>query len=161
MKRNFIALIFTIILSCAYSIKVNSFNYGFFSSENYMQNYSNSSESRSRLQDGVKLDSGLEYRVLRAGNGRSPLENNEVEVDYQGNLLDGTEFDSSYKRGESTSFRVNQVIQGWQEALKLMKEGDKWELYIPSNLAYGERGAGSSIPPNSDLKFVVELHRIK
>jgi FKBP-type peptidyl-prolyl cis-trans isomerase FklB len=109
-------------------------------------------------KEGVTtVPSGLQYKVLTSGSGKSPKESDRVTVHYRGRLIDGTEFDSSYSRGEPTSFGVNQVIPGWTEALQLMKEGDKWELYIPPNLAYGERGAGARIPPNSALIFEVEL----
>ena len=100
-------------------------------------------------EKGVKTtDSGLQYKVLTKGTGALPTDTSEVEVNYEGRLIDGTVFDSSYKRGKSATFRVNQVIQGWQEALKLMPVGSVWELYIPFNLAYGERGT-RDIPPYS------------
>ena len=89
----------------------------------------------------VTLPSGLQYKVLNSGNGASPKATDTVECHYEGRLISGTVFDSSYQRGETASFGVNQVIAGWVEALQLMKEGDKWQLYIPYNLAYGERGA--------------------
>lgn len=108
-------------------------------------------------EKGVKTtDSGLQYKVLTKGTGALPTDTSEVEVNYEGRLIDGTVFDSSYKRGKSATFRVNQVIQGWQEALKLMPVGSVWELYIPFNLAYGERGT-RDIPPYSTLVFKVEL----
>eukprot|EP01121_Diplochlamys_sp_Union-15-3_P003021 TRINITY_DN12857_c0_g1_i1.p1 TRINITY_DN12857_c0_g1~~TRINITY_DN12857_c0_g1_i1.p1 ORF type:complete len:160 (+),score=32.48 TRINITY_DN12857_c0_g1_i1:97-576(+) len=106
----------------------------------------------------VVLPSGLQYKVLHEGTGtRSPKSSDRVSVHYKGTLIDGTEFDSSYSRGNPATFGVTQVIKGWTEALQLMKKGDKWELYIPHNLAYGERGAGGKIGPNSALVFVVEL----
>jgi len=109
-------------------------------------------------KDGVKtLPSGLQYRILTPGNGASPKATDKVTVHYRGTLIDGTEFDSSYSRGQPATFGVNQVIPGWTEALQLMKEGGKWQLYIPAKLAYGERGAGARIPPNSALIFDVEL----
>lgn len=112
-------------------------------------------------QDGVvTLDSGLQYKVIRAGEGATPQEESKVQVHYSGTLLDGTEFDSSYKRGEPASFPVNGVISGWTEALQLMKEGAKWQLVIPSQLAYAERGAPPIIPPNAALIFEVELLKI-
>ena len=108
-------------------------------------------------KEGVKtLPSGLQYKVIEAGSGASPKATDQVSVHYRGTLVDGTEFDSSYSRGKPTSFGVNQVIPGWTEALQLMKEGGKWQLFIPSKLAYGERQAGK-IPPNSTLIFDVEL----
>ncbi len=112
-------------------------------------------------QEGVvTLESGLQYKVLGSGEGKAPGAESKVEVHYRGTLIDGTEFDSSYKRGEPASFPVNGVIPGWTEALKLMKEGDKWQLAIPPKLAYGERGAPPVIPGNSALVFEVELLKI-
>jgi FKBP-type peptidyl-prolyl cis-trans isomerase FklB len=101
--------------------------------------------------------SGLKYAVLTSGSGKTPGPSDTVTVHYRGTLTDGSEFDSSYKRGQPAKFPVNRVIPGWTEALQLMKEGDKWKLTIPPNLAYGAQGAGASIPPNSTLIFEVEL----
>ena len=112
-------------------------------------------------QDGVvTLESGLQYKVISSGTGASPAVDATVQVHYRGSLIDGTEFDSSYQRGEPASFPVNGVIPGWTEALQLMKEGDKWQLVIPPQLAYAERGAPPVIPPNSALVFEVELLKI-
>jgi len=109
-------------------------------------------------KEGVQvLPSGLQYRVVREGSGASPKATDTVTVNYRGMYIDGTEFDSSFKRNNPASFRVNRVISGWTEALQLMKEGAKWELFVPAKLAYGERGAGIRIPPNSTLIFEVEL----
>ena len=105
----------------------------------------------------VTLASGLQYREVKAGNGKSPKASDKVTTHYKGMLLDGTVFDSSYDRGEPATFPVNGVIAGWTEALQMMKEGAVWELFIPSNLAYGTRGAGSKIGPNATLVFTVEL----
>ncbi len=111
--------------------------------------------------DVVTLPSGLQYKVLTAGTGPTPTENSMVKVEYEGKLLNGQIFDSTYTRGEPVEFKVNQVIPGWQEALQKMQEGSTWELYIPAKLAYGERGfmnpAGTSIEPNSTLIFKVHL----
>jgi FKBP-type peptidyl-prolyl cis-trans isomerase FklB len=107
--------------------------------------------------DIVTTLSGLQYKVLKKGTGKIPKSTDTVTVNYRGTLIDGTEFDSSYRRGQPASFKVNGVIRGWTEALQLMKEGAKWQLYIPSNLAYGERGAGRNIGPNSTLIFEVDL----
>ncbi len=109
----------------------------------------------------VTLPSGLQYKVLNAGSGATPKASDSVECHYEGRLIDGSVFDSSYQRGETATFGVTQVIAGWVEALQLMKEGDKWQLYIPYNLAYGERGAGAQIPPYATLIFDVELVKVK
>ncbi len=106
----------------------------------------------------VTLPSGLQYKVLTAGKGEKPKATDEVSVKYEGKLTDGTVFDSSYKRQDPiTKFRCNEVIKGWTEALQLMPVGSKWEVYIPYDLGYGERGAGKDIPPFSTLIFTVEL----
>jgi FKBP-type peptidyl-prolyl cis-trans isomerase FklB len=104
--------------------------------------------------------SGLQYQVLTVGKGKKPTTNDQVTVHYTGKLLDGTEFDSSVRRGSPATFGVTQVIAGWTEALQLMREGDKWVLFIPENLAYGDRGAGSQIPPYATLVFEIELIKI-
>jgi FKBP-type peptidyl-prolyl cis-trans isomerase FklB len=109
----------------------------------------------------VTLPSGLQYKVLKSGAGKIPKATDTVETNYRGTLIDGTEFDSSYKRGQAATFPVNGVIAGWTEALQKMKEGDKWQLFVPSNLAYGERGAGREIGPNATLIFEVELIAVK
>ncbi|HLF33113.1 MAG TPA: FKBP-type peptidyl-prolyl cis-trans isomerase [Cyclobacteriaceae bacterium] len=105
----------------------------------------------------ITLPSGLQYEVLTAGQGQQPKATDVVTVHYSGTTIDGKVFDSSIERGEPASFAVNEVIMGWQEALQLMAVGSKWKLYVPSNLAYGERGAGEVIPPNAALIFEVEL----
>jgi len=107
-------------------------------------------------EDVITLHSGLQYRVIKQGTGKKPKLTDTVTTHYRGTLVDGTEFDSSYKRGQPISFPVNGVIPGWTEALQLMEEGAKWQLFIPPQLAYGERGAGP-IGPNSTLIFEVEL----
>lgn len=109
----------------------------------------------------VTTASGLQYKILVAGSGAKPKETDTVDCHYEGRLIDGTIFDSSYKRGQSAQFPVNGVIPGWVEALQLMPVGSKWQLYIPSELAYGEYGAGETIEPNSTLIFDVELLAIK
>ena len=106
----------------------------------------------------VTLPSGLQYKILTAGTGPKPAATDSVVCNYRGTLINGTEFDSSYKRGQPETFGVSQVIKGWTEALQLMPVGSKWQLFIPSNLAYGEQGAGGGqIGPNSTLVFEVEL----
>lgn len=122
--------------------------------------------AKNKSSDGVVvLPSGLQYKVLTKGTGPSPSENSTVKVDYEGKLLDGKVFDSTYSRGEPVEFKVNQVIPGWQEALQKMKQGATWELFIPAKLAYGERGfmnpTGTSIEPNSTLVFKVHLITVK
>ena len=109
----------------------------------------------------VTLPSGLQYKIITPGKGKSPKATDTVTVNYKGTTIDGKEFDSSYKRGQPATFPLNQVIPGWTEAVQLMKEGAKYELYIPSNLAYGERGAGANIGGNATLIFEVELLSIK
>jgi FKBP-type peptidyl-prolyl cis-trans isomerase len=115
-----------------------------------------------KKQGGVQVTaSGLQYKVVSSGNGKMPSAQDNVTVHYTGKLLDGTVFDSSVERNEPASFGVSQVIPGWTEALQLMKEGDKWVLFIPSELAYGEQGAGGGqIPPNATLIFEVELIKV-
>ena len=113
-------------------------------------------------KDGVKTTaSGLQYKVTQEGTGKSPTADNTVEVHYKGTLINGTEFDSSYKRNQTATFPVSGVIPGWTEGLQLMKEGGKYQLFVPSNLAYGERGAGKDIGPNATLIFDVELISVK
>ena len=115
-----------------------------------------------KKKEGVQeTASGLQYKVIKAGSGDKAKATDTVVVHYKGTLINGTEFDSSYKRNEPTSFRVNQVIQGWQEALQLMNPGAKYQLVIPGKLAYGPRGAGGQIGPNETLLFDVELLEIK
>ncbi len=115
-----------------------------------------------KLKDSVNVTaSGLQYKILRAGSGASPKATDTVVTQYRGSLIDGTVFDESYKRGEPTTFPVNGVIKGWTEALQLMNVGAKWQLVIPSELAYGERGAGQMIQPNATLVFEIELLEIK
>ena len=109
-----------------------------------------------KKKDVVTTASGLEYHVVSEGSGATPKSTDEVTVNYRGTLLDGTEFDSSYKRGQPASFPVNGVIPGWQEALVLMKPGAKWQLFVPPELAYGPRSQ-AKIPPNSLLIFDVNL----
>jgi FKBP-type peptidyl-prolyl cis-trans isomerase FklB len=114
--------------------------------------------SENKKKEGVKtLPSGLQYKVIKAGTGKKPKLNDTVTVNYRGTLMDGAEFDSSYRRGQPATFPVSGVIPGWTEALQLMAEGAKWQLFIPPNLAYGERGAGGLIGPNAALIFEVEL----
>ncbi len=118
--------------------------------------------AENKKKEGVKtLPSGLQYKVIKAGTGKKPKADDTVTVNYRGTLINGTEFDSSYKRGQPATFPVSGVIPGWKEALQLMEEGAKWELFIPSNLAYGERGMGGIIGPNATLIFETELVSIK
>lgn len=108
----------------------------------------------------VTTSSGLQYEVITPGTGATPKLTDQVTTNYKGTLIDGTQFDSSYDRNEPTTFPVNGVIKGWTEALQLMKEGAKWKLYIPYNLAYGTRGAGNDIPPYATLIFEIELLKV-
>lgn len=118
-------------------------------------------EANKKLKGVITTPSGLQYRILSEGKGAvAAADSSEVEVHYEGKLIDGTEFDSSYKRNKPATFRCNQVIKGWTEALKMMPEGSVWELYIPYDLAYGEQG-NRSIPPYSTLIFKVELLKVK
>ena len=113
-------------------------------------------------KEGVRtLPSGLQIKVIKEGEGRQPKATDKVVVHYRGRLIDGTEFDSSYKRGQPAEFAVNGVIKGWTEGLQLLKEGGKAELYVPANLAYGSRGAGGLIGPEEALVFEVELISVK
>jgi FKBP-type peptidyl-prolyl cis-trans isomerase FklB len=117
--------------------------------------------AENKKKEGVKtLPSGLQYKIIKEGTGKVPKATDTVTTNYRGTLMDGTEFDSSYKRGQPASFPVNGVIPGWIEALQLMKTGSKWQLFIPSNLAYGERGPGM-IGPNAVLVFEIELLAVK
>ena len=110
---------------------------------------------------GVKVtQSGLQYKVLKQGSGKTPGASDRVEVHYLGKLIDGKQFDSSYDRGQTITFPLNGVIKGWTEGLQLMKEGAKYEFVIPANLAYGTRGAGGVIPPGATLVFEVELVKV-
>lgn len=126
-----------------------------------------SSEGESYLQENkskpgvISLPDGLQYKILEKGNGKKPTLNDTVTVDYEGKLVDGTVFDSSYKRGQPATFPVNGVIAGWTEALQLMPVGSTWELYIPAALAYGEQGAPPQIGPNQTLIFKVKLISIE
>lgn len=108
----------------------------------------------------VVLPSGLQYQVLKEGNGKKPSSTDQVKCHYEGTLIDGTIFDSSYQRNEPATFGLNQVIAGWTEGVQLMSEGAKYRFFIPYNLAYGERGAGAQIPPFAALVFDVELLKV-
>ncbi len=118
-------------------------------------------EANKKKENVVALPSGLQYEILTEASGPKPKATDKVRCHYHGTLINGTVFDSSVQRGQPAVFGVNQVIKGWVEALQLMPVGSKWRLYIPSDLAYGERGAGNSIKPNSTLIFDVELLEIE
>ncbi len=109
----------------------------------------------------VTLPSGLQYKILKQGSGKRPKATDTVTVNYRGTLIDGTEFDNSYKRGQPETFTLNGVISGWTEAIQLMPQGSKWMLYVPPELGYGSQGSGPAIPPNSVLIFEVELLAVK
>lgn len=118
--------------------------------------------AKNKTEKGMKvLPSGIQYKVLSEGKGTKPKATDTIVAHYKGTLINGTEFDSSYGRGQPATFAVNQVIQGWQEILPLMPTGSKWKVFIPSDLAYGPRGAGANIGPNETLIFEVELLEIK
>jgi len=117
-------------------------------------------EENAKTEGVVSLESGLQYKIINAGNGNKPTENDQVKCHYEGKLINGMVFDSSYKRNEPATFPVNGVIKGWVEALQLMETGAKWQLFVPSELAYGPQGAGQAIGPNETLIFDVELLEI-
>jgi FKBP-type peptidyl-prolyl cis-trans isomerase FklB len=118
--------------------------------------------AENKKKDGVKtLKSGLQYKIIKAGTGASPKAEDTVVTHYRGNLINGQVFDSSYTRGQPATFPVSGVIKGWTEALQKMKVGGKWQLFIPSDLAYGDHGAGQVIGPNAVLIFEIELLEIK
>lgn len=117
--------------------------------------------AENKKRDGIKTTaSGLQYRVINEGKGAKPKTSDTVSVHYKGTLIDGREFDSSHRRNEPATFPVNGVIQGWKEALPMMAEGSKWEIFVPSDLAYGAKGAGGAIGPNETLIFEIELLNI-
>ncbi len=118
--------------------------------------------SQNAKKSAIKVtESGLQYKIINAGTGATPTPDSVVKVDYSGFFIDGQEFDSSYKRGEPVEFSVNSIIPGWTEALLMMKEGAKWKIFLPADLAYGEKGAPPIIEPNSTLIFEVELKSIQ
>jgi FKBP-type peptidyl-prolyl cis-trans isomerase len=118
-------------------------------------------EANKAKEGMVTLPSGLQYKVLQGGTGPKPVATDQVVCNYRGTLLDGTEFDSSYKRGQPATFPVNRVIKGWTEALQLMPEGSKWQIFVPAELAYGDSGAGPQIGPGATLIFEIELISIQ
>jgi FKBP-type peptidyl-prolyl cis-trans isomerase FklB len=122
---------------------------------------SNFLEENAKKEGVVVLPSGLQYQVLKEGNGRKPKATDQVECHYEGTLINGQVFDSSYQRNQTATFGLNQVIAGWTEGLQLMQEGAKYRFFIPYTLGYGERGAGQSIPPYATLIFDVELISVK
>lgn len=114
-------------------------------------------EENAKNPDVKTTESGLQYEIIKEGDGATPSADDKVIAHYEGTLIDGTKFDSSYERGEPATFPVNGVIKGWQEALQMMKEGGKWRVVIPGSLAYGPQGAGDKIGPNETLVFTIEL----
>ena len=118
-------------------------------------------EENKKKEGVITTASGLQYKIITKGNGKIPTAQDTVVAHYRGTLIDGTEFDNSFKRNEPATFPVSGVIKGWQEILQLMPVGSKWEVYIPPQLAYGEQGAGQVIPPNAALIFDIELISIK
>jgi FKBP-type peptidyl-prolyl cis-trans isomerase FklB len=118
--------------------------------------------AENKKKDGVKtLANGLQYKVLSSGKGKQPGSDSTITAHYQGSLINGRVFDSSYVRGEPATFNLQQVIKGWQEILPLMHEGDKWQVFIPAELGYGERGSGNNIGPNETLIFDIELIKVQ
>jgi UDP-GlcNAc:undecaprenyl-phosphate/decaprenyl-phosphate GlcNAc-1-phosphate transferase len=118
--------------------------------------------AENRKKDGiVTLPNGLQYRIIKAGNGKNPTDDDSVVCQYRGTLISGAEFDSSYSKGKPATFKVNGVIPGWREAIKLMPVGSTWQIFVPSQLAYGAKGSGNAIGPNATLIFEVELIAIK
>lgn len=113
-----------------------------------------------KKSDIITRKSGLQYKVISTGKGKQPKASDSITAHYKGTLINGNVFDSSYRRGEPATFKVDQVITGWKEILPLMREGDKWQVFIPSNLAYGERGQGATIGPNETLVFDIELIKV-
>jgi len=113
-----------------------------------------------KKKDVVSLPSGLQYKIISSGKGKQPTANSNITAHYKGKLIDGREFDSSYRRNQPATFNVSQVIQGWKEVLPLMHEGDKWQVFVPSELAYGENGRGNIIGPNETLIFEIELQKV-
>ncbi len=128
--------------------------------EKFMQQNQELLESNPQQEGVVVTDSGLQYRILQEGTGTRPTAASTVTVHYRGMLVEGSEFDSSYRRGQPISFPVSGLIPGWTEALQLMQEGAKWELVVPAHLAYGEQGVPDLIPPNAVLRFEVELLKV-
>jgi FKBP-type peptidyl-prolyl cis-trans isomerase FklB len=118
-------------------------------------------EQNKGKEDVHELSDGLQYKVLREGKGNRPQRSDSVEVHYRGTLIDGREFDSSYRRGEPTTLHLDRVIKGWQEVLPMMPEGSKWQIFLPPSLAYGESGAGAVIGPNETLIFEIDLLAIR
>jgi len=118
--------------------------------------------AENKKKDGVKITaSGLQYKIIKDGTGPKPKADSRVTVNYRGTLVDGTEFDSSFKRGQPAEFAVSEVVKGWSEAMQMMSVGSKWEIYFPPDLGWGERGAGAAVPPNATVIFEVELLGIK
>jgi len=118
-------------------------------------------DKNGELEGVTTTDSGLQYKAVKTGNGKQPEDNGTVVVHYRGSLIDGEEFDSSYARGKPTTLVLDHVIKGWQEVLPMMHEGDKWQVYIPPQLAYGERGTPPAIGPNETLVFDIELVEVR
>ncbi|MFT7687064.1 MAG: FKBP-type peptidyl-prolyl cis-trans isomerase FklB [Candidatus Azotimanducaceae bacterium] len=151
------------IFACSDAVKENNTN---SKDERGMHLSDNMAKAKAFLEENAKKEgvtvtaSGLQYEVINSGEGKTPGPTDTVVTHYAGSFLDGSEFDSSISRGEPTTFPVNGVISGWTEALQLMQEGDKWRLFIPPNLAYGERGVGP-IPGNTALIFEIELITVK
>jgi len=156
VKRNILSTTMRFILALSLGYMVASCS----DQEQKTDNKEVKEQNVSKENETITTESGLKYEIVKKGDGASPNADDSVTVHYEGKLLDGTVFDSSYERGETISFPLNGVIKGWTEGLQLMQEGGKYIFTIPSELAYGEAGAGGVIPPNADLIFTVELIKV-
>lgn len=165
MKSSAIALLLGLGMLCANTYAAEPTTTGKSMTTSATDSNTNAGEKflqQNKAKKGVvTLPDGLQYKVIVEGKGEKPTASDQVTVHYAGTLVDGKEFDSSYKRGEPATFGVSQVIPGWTEALQLMPAGSTWELYIPANLAYGEQGAPGAIGPNETLIFKVQLISVK
>ncbi|MCE9588072.1 MAG: FKBP-type peptidyl-prolyl cis-trans isomerase [Verrucomicrobia bacterium] len=167
MSRSFKFLTVALYLSIAVVATITLTNTMIMAQETSSSSSSNLAKGQAFLKENATkpgvhtTPSGLQYKVITEGHGKSPKATDTVLVHYRGTTIDGTEFDSSYKRNEPISFPLNGVIPGWTEGVQLMKEGGKLQLFIPSNLAYGSRGAGGVIPPDATLIFDIELLKVQ
>lgn len=157
MKKSVLLYIFNFFLGSAMFVPVACSSGGRDSYEAYKKEGQEFLKNNAAKEGVITLPSGLQYSILKEGYGPKPTLTENVTAHYHGTLIDGTVFDSSVERGEPLTFDVNQVVKGWQEALQLMPMGAKWKIFVPAELAYGTRGAGAKIKPNSVLIFEIEL----